>query len=141
MNSNHAALWDWFAQCAKITKLFFSFGECTDTATILVPAGETILQEFIDGSRRVRYNFELIRFLPVSAQPNDPGNVEMMEDVEAIIDWVRRQNEAGDFPQIPDAAVEEIAAIEENAGYVAARDGDMAKYMIPFAMDYLKEKG
>lgn len=140
-DSIHAALWKWFLQCGGITKLFFNFGAGEDESTVIATSGESVLQDYIDGRQLVRYSFDLIRYLPVAFQANDPGNVEMMEDVERIIEWVRRQNDAGNFPVFPSGSVESISVVEENAGFVAAQDEEIAKYMIPFAMDYLKEKG
>lgn len=138
-NSIHSALWEWFSGCTLIAKLFFNFGNSEEEGTIISTAGEMVLDEYIDGSQRRRYNFELIRILPIDWSPNDPGNVDMMEDVEKIVEWVREQNDAGNFPKLPSGyTVEQVATLDDNAGYVSAQDQSHAKYMIPFAMDYLR---
>lgn len=138
-SSIHAALWEWFSGCALITRLFFNFSDSESESTAIATAGDTVLEEFIDGSQRRRYAFELIRYLPASFSPNDPGNVDMMEDVEKIADWVQRQNDEGNFPSLPKGcAAESVTVLEDSAGYVAAQDQNQAKYMIPFAIDYMK---
>lgn len=137
--SMHLAIWEWFAQCANINKLFFNFSGTDDSATVISTAGDVVLTAFLDGSQRRRYSFELIRYLPATFEPNDPGNIEMLEDVERIIEWVREQAASGNLPTFPNGyAAEEINVLDEYAGFAAATDGDMAKYMIPFAIDYMK---
>lgn len=140
MNTSiHNALWEWFAQCASITKLFFNFSGTEDEATVISTAGDIVLGTYIDGSQRRRYSFELIRYLPATFKPNDPGNIAMMEDVEAIIEWVHEQAASGNLPAFPTGcAVEEISVLDEYAGSVVGQDDNMAKYMIPFAIDYMK---
>ena len=80
-----------------------------------------------------------MRFLPFTEIENDSGNVAMMEDVDAIIQWVEEQNAAGNLPEFPNScAAESVRVLNEYAGYVAAQDESCAKYMIPFAIDYIK---
>ena len=139
IHSIHAALWEWFAQCASITRLFFNFSGTDDGDTAIATSGETVLDDYIDGSQRRRYAFELIRYLPATFDPNDPGNVTMMEDVDRIVEWVEQQNTAGNFPEFPSGSyVERVSVLDDSTGYVAATDQNMAKYMIPFAIDYMK---
>lgn len=137
--SIHIALWDWFAQCASITKLFFNFSGAADTDTVISTSGDIALETYIDGSARRRYSFELIRYLPATFEANDTGNIEMLEDVEKIAEWVHAQADAGRLPALPDSCTaESITVLDEYAGYASAQDGSMAKYMIPFALDYMK---
>lgn len=139
-SSIHSALWEWLAGCATITKLFFNFSGQEDGDTAIATAGDTLLDDYIDGSQRRRYAFELIRYLPASFAANDDSNVLMMEDVDGIVAWVQQQNDDGAFPTFPAGyTVESVGVLEEGAGYVAAQDQNVAKYMIPFAIDYIKE--
>lgn len=141
LTSIPAALWEWFEECASITKLFFTFADATAESTAISPAGDTLLEAYIDGSERRQYAFELIRFLPATFAPNDPGNVDMMEDVERIIDWVRDRDADGDYPLFPDGyIVESIVPLDQTTGFIAAQDLNLAKYMIPFAVTYTIEK-
>lgn len=140
--SIHAALWEWFLQCSAITKLFFNFSTAKDADTVITTAGDSVLEEYIDGSKRRRYAFELSRFCPISFAKNDPGNVDMLEDAQAISRWVEEQNAAGNLPQLPhNCTAEEVVLLDEYAGYVTAQNENTARYMIPFALDYTKQKG
>lgn len=139
ISSIHQALWEWFAQCAAITKLFFNFSGTDDSDTVISTSGDVVLTNYLDGSQKRRYSFELIRYLPATFEANDTGNIEMLEDVEAITEWVQQQAAAGNLPVFPDGySAEEISVLDEYAGFAAGQDGNMAKYMIPFAIDYMK---
>ena len=137
--SIHDALWEWFLQCAKITKLYFNFSGTDDGDTAIATSGDTLTAEYIDGSQRRQYAFDLVRYLPFTDAENDAGNVAMLEDVEAISHWVEEQNDAGNLPEFPNSCTaESVRVLDEYAGYVAAQDESCAKYMIPFAIDYIK---
>ena len=137
--SIHDALWEWFLQCAKITKLYFNFSGTDDGDTAIATSGDTLIAEYIDGSQRRQYAFDLVRYLPFTDAENDAGNVAMLEDVEAISHWVEEQNDAGNLPEFPNSCTaESVRVLDEYAGYVAAQDESRAKYMIPFAIDYIK---
>lgn len=138
-DSIHSALWDWFLQCEAITKLFFNFSTANDADVMISTAGDTLLEEYIDGGQRRRYAFELSRYCPITTQRNDDGNVEMMETLDEIIEWVEARNAAGELPVLPGGkTAESITLLDEYAGYVVAQDENIARYMIPFAIDYVK---
>lgn len=135
-----AGLWEWFADCAKITRLFFNFSDGADGATAIAPSGDTVLDDYIDGSQRRQYAFELIRFLPVSTEANDASNVEMLEEIESIREWAEAQSDEGKLPEMPPGRyAESVEVPETGTGYVALADENTAKYMIPFILTYTKE--
>lgn len=138
-DSIHAALWEWFSQCSAITKLFFNFSTAKASDTVISTAGDTLLEDYIDGSQRRRYAFELSRYCPITFTKNDPGNVDMLEDAQAIAHWVEEQNAAGNLPELPAGYVaDSIVLLDEYAGYTTGMNENTAKYMLPFALDYSK---
>lgn len=140
-DSIHAALWEWFSGCGLISQLFFNFGEAQSDSIAIATAGDTVLKNFIDGSQRRRYAFELVIMLPAAFAPNDPSNVDMIEQAEAIAQWIQQQNDDGNLPRLPPGRMaEEISILEESFAYVEADDQNLARYMIPFALDYMKDK-
>lgn len=142
IDSIHAALWEWFLQCSAITKLFFNFSTAKNADTVITTAGDSVLEEYIDGSQRRRYAFELSRYCPITFVQNDPGNIDMLEDAQAITAWVEEQNSAGNLPALPGRyTAESVVPLDEYAGYVTAQNENTARYMIPFALDYIKSKG
>lgn len=45
------------------------------------------------------------------------------------------------YPIFPDGcSVDAVYPLESNIGYVALQDGTKAKYIVPFAIDYTKER-
>lgn len=140
-SSIHAALWEWLAGCASITKLFFNFGEASDGSTGIMTSGDTVLESYLDGSQLRRYAFDLVRFLPIGWDPNDAGNVTMMEDVDAIVEWMERQGDQANFPTFPSGCtVERVAVSDEGVGYADAQDDNRARYIVPIIVDYVRER-
>lgn len=142
-DSIHAALWEWFSACAEITKLFFNFDTAEDSATTITTAGDTLIDDYIDGSQRRQYAFELTYCCPISFALNDPSNIDMLEDAQAIAEWALEQNNIGNLPALPDGMTAEgIAALDEYAGYATMLDENIARYRIPFALTYtITKKG
>lgn len=137
--SIHDALWEWMQRCEGIARLFFNFSSAESGDTVIGTAGDTITEEYIDGSQLRRYSFELIRYLPYTTKENDDGNIAMLDEVESIAEWIRAQNEAGELPELPPGySAESVTVLENYMGYVAAQGEDRAKYMMPIAMDYMK---
>lgn len=138
-DSRHEAVWDWLTACPLIQDLFFNFAQGEPDSTQLIPS-ERIIEEYIDGSSLRRYDVELARFLPISFEPNDTGNIDMLLDVEALADWVAAQDDAGNLPEFPAGeTVLEISVVPSASGFAAAQDGIRARYVIPFQIEYRKE--
>lgn len=138
-NSIHRALWEWLDKCELISSLFFNFSAENDGDTAIIPAGDVLINAYIDGSQLRQYSFELSCILPLTFAENDSGNVDMIEEAEGIAEWIEEQCSSGNYPQMPDGyTVENIAVLDSYTGYIAAEDGNMAKYMISFSMDYMK---
>ena len=142
INSIHGAVWEWISQCGSATKLFFNFGAIENAGTTISTAGDTLLDDYIDGSQRRRYAFEIYQTHPYTTNQGDDGNIDVLEDVEAIAKWVEEQCEAGNLPRLPERMIPEtVVMLDEYAGYVTALNENTARYMIPFALDYIKTKG
>ena len=140
IDSIPAGLWEWFKSCEQITRLFFNFSDDQNESTAISPSGDTLLEDYIDGSQRRQYAFEVVRFLPATEEANDPGNVEMIEDVESLVEWVRAKDAAGEFPELPTGCFADgVQTLETSTGYVAMQSEGKTKYMLPFALTYIKE--
>ena len=117
--SRHDAVRDWLLQCPSIPKLGFNFAEAADEATYIVPT-DTLLRSYID--------FETA------------SNIDMQEEMDALAEWVSEQNDAGNLPVFPKGCiVQEVEVLDTEAPYATPVDENLAKYMIPFAVNYLKE--
>ena len=142
IKSIHSALWEWFGQCPVAAKFFFNFGTSESSSAILATAGDTLTEDYIDGSQRRRYAFELNWIGPFTTDENDPGNIEILEEAQEIVRWVEEQISAGNLPQLPaNCMLDGMEVLDEYAGYATALDSNTAKYMIPMAIDYIKTKG
>lgn len=134
--SRHDAVRDWLLKCPSIPKLGFNFAVAKDETTYIVPT-DTLLSSYIDGTQERTYAFQLVRYLPIDFE--NAGNINMQDEMDALADWVIEQNNTGNLPVFPKGyTVQEVEVLDTEAPY-AALDGNMAKYMIPFAVHYLKE--
>lgn len=137
--SKHRAVWDWLKQCQSIAKLFFSFGTESDGATVIVPS-DTLDEEYTSGAQRRAYTVQLTRFLPLTFDVNDTANIDMLEDVDAIAEWIAAKAEAGDFPVFPEGyTVTNIDVYSSMTGMEIAQNGVYSRYILPFTIYYLKE--
>ena len=138
MASKHDAVRDWLLTCPSLTKLGFLFGRAESGGAVIIPS-DTQLAAYVDGSELRRYAFELAIYLPASYRFGE-GNVAQQEIVDGVAEWVAAQNAAGNLPAFPTGCQPiEARVLESEAPYIAAQDENVAKYVIPFAIDYYKE--
>lgn len=136
--SKHDAVRDWLLTCPSLTKLGFLFGKAEIGGAIIIPS-DTQLSAYINGSEQRQYAFELAIYLPASYMAGD-GNIQQQEIVDGVAEWVSAQNSAGNLPAFPTGCQPiEARVLESEAPYIAAQDENVAKYVIPFAIDYYKE--
>lgn len=136
--SIHEAVMNWLRTCPHISGLCFNFGPFQDGATVVIPT-DSLREEYAGGAQERRYAFELTRCLPASFDPDDPGNVAMQAEMENISAWIAEQDRLKNYPAFPDGCiVGGVLPLDVSASYVAAQDENLAKYMMPFAIDYLK---
>ena len=101
---------------------------------------DTLIQEYIDGRQLRRYAVELIRFRPITFDANDTGNIDMLEQIDDIIAWLQVQEAEENYPELPEGMrVAAVRVLETEAGYAIANDGIMAKYMLPFTIEYFRD--
>lgn len=97
------------------------------------------MEEYIDGSSRRRYDCVLTRIMTCSFDPNDTANIDAVTEFEKIHEWLRRQNDSGNFPRFPQGErPDEIIVLPDESGYVVAQDLTAAKYMLQFQIEYQK---
>ena len=137
--NKHQAVWDWLMTCPHIGDLFFNASRAEDGNTQLVPSDQEVTS-YIDGSSLRHYNCALTRFMAYSADANDEANIAAVMDLEAVAGWVEQQMDAGSLPVFPAGeTVQEIRVLPNESGYMVAQDLTLAKYMIQFQIEYVKE--
>lgn len=138
-DSRHKAVWDWLMTCPHINDLFFSASRAEDGSTQMFPTEEK-LADYIDGSKKIRYICALTRFMPYSVDPNDESNIFKLISFEKIADWIEDQIDLGNVPQFPDGYIlTDLSVLPNQSGWVVAQDMTMAKYMIQFQIEYIRE--
>ena len=160
MADKNQAVIDFLLTCPTISSnpLYFNFLNAKDNnKQIITQTNDRILDKtFIDGSVLKRYTFTIIDFRSVTfeAIPRNtiiPGtteyteyqseNVEEMEDVQGILNWVNEQADARNYPNFgEDCVVDDMRTTSENPslnGVDTSVTPALAKYSISIQIDYL----
>ena len=136
--SKHDAVRQWLLECPSLPKLGFLFGRAEAGGAVIVPR-DTLVSSYIDGSEERRYAFDLAIYCDASYLFGD-GNISQQELVDGVAEWVSQQVVDGNLPQFPDGCeVNDARVLETEAPYIAAQDENVAKYIVPFAIDYYQE--
>lgn len=130
-NTRHEAVWEWLLGCPYIGDLFFNATRAEDGNTQLVPS-ESVIAEYIDGSKVYHYDVALTRVMPLSNDPNDTYNMDALIDFEQVAGWIDSNP-----PVFPDGyTVYSAQVVPSMSGFIAAQDTESAKYMIQFQIEY-----
>lgn len=139
----HQAVWEWLLGCPCVRDMYFAFGRTDPGDTVLVPLtaySHNVQHAYMDGSREIRYNFNLIHYAMLTDVPNSPENIDTLLDVEQLAAWVEEQDRAGAFPFLTDGTVTTVGVHESDAAHFAMQTADSVKYMFQFYVDYLTKE-
>lgn len=125
MIDKNKAIIEYLLQCNSIkdSPLYFNFINARDEDKQIITLTNDVemSRPFIDGSVMRQYLFTLLDFKSVSDNPLVTGvgysneNVEEMADVQALIDWVKEQNDLHNYPDFgSDCIVEQIEPTSDN---------------------------
>lgn len=141
MINKHAVMFEYMQQCPQINDLFYNFSTSENGDTVIAPAtNEFVVQEYIDKSRLKWYDFSIIRFLPLTTNPNDPLNAVIIFDVEEVMQWIEAQEDAKNYPDFGDRCEVQEISVLQSVPTVAGRDQQGAKYMFSCRVEYLERK-
>ena len=96
----HEAAWDWLLTCPHVGELFFGFATAREGGTLLVPVTacmDSAETEFVDGSSIRNYDLTIVRFCLYTAAPDDRENLDALDDLAKLADWVAAQS--GQLPR------------------------------------------
>ena len=102
--TKHEAVWAWLQACPHIKDLFFNAAIADGGSTQLIPAESTV-EEYTDGSSLRSYDCALVRFMPLSFEPNDAANIRDLEEFDRMAEWIEGCNASRDFPAFPAGCV------------------------------------
>lgn len=157
MDKNQAVI-DFMLTCPTIrdNPLFFNAIKAQDeNKEIVTIANDRIIdRKFIDGSVLKRYSFSIIDFRSISFNPVPkntvyPGtttdytheNVEDMDEVQKIIDWVEQQQDSHNYPDFgSDCVIDGMITtsdIPNLNGIDMGATPALAKYSVTIQIEYL----
>ena len=143
MTSKHQATWDWLYSCEDVQELFFAFSGNQNGQTVIIPtATEKVDKQYIDGTSMRRYDFSIAIYTAINPDvPNNDENVDVMENVENIMEWVDAQQKAQNYPDFPSNC--SIMRVEnlQNMPTVAGQDEQGGKFLFACRIVYRQTQG
>ena len=150
VDKNQAVI-EYIIQCPTIlnSPLYFNFISAEDdTNQIVTLSNERYASSrYIDGSVMKIYSFTIILYksaadiavVKTDGYPNE--NVSDMSDIQALIDWIRDQNDLHNYPNFgQDCIVDEISTTTENPNFDGIDDQvspPLAVYSVTIEIQYL----
>ena len=150
IDKNQAVI-DYIIQCPTIynSPLYFNFINAEDdTNQFVTQSNERYAsRQYVDGSVLKIYSFTIITYrstadiavVKMSGYPNE--NVSDMSDIQALIDWIKEQDEAHIYPDFgEDCVIEEIHTTTDNPNFDGVDDQvspPLAVYSVTIEIQYL----
>lgn len=152
VNKNQAVI-DYLITCEDIadSPLYFNLINAEDNSIQIQTQAEdkAMSRPFIDGSVPKRFTFNLITFKSISDAElvKAPGynneNVEELQDVQKLIDWIQEQEELRNYPDFGEACI--IESIDTTTdeprfeGINSNMNPPLAMYVISIIINYVDE--
>jgi hypothetical protein len=143
---------EYIMSCPKIKgkNLFFNYAEGEDeTNHFITEASDIAMQKpFIDGSVMKKYSFHIMAYKSlgyIAVQPSkveSNENIEELQDVQEIIDWISEQREAMNFPNFgSECSIDDMYCTTDKpvlqGTYDNAVGTPIARYSITIVVEYL----
>ena len=138
----HEAAWDWLLTCPHVGELFFGVATAREGGTLLVPVTacmDSAETEFVDGSSIRNYDLTIVRFCLYTAAPDDRENLDALDDLAKLADWVAAQSAQGSYPVLPAGCTPLNVEALPGGDFFSAWDEGGAKYMLQIRIRYEKE--
>ena len=145
----YTAMVDWLRGCpAMAGVLNFQAGKAkADTMQITTEGGDVQQsRKYIDGSEERSFNFVVAFYKPVLGNPYRPNtenhNITALLDVRALMDWIREQEQAHNYPAFPDGCVVDTVQTTHDEPVLAWVDTvnyspPVAKYTVTIRATYM----
>jgi len=133
------AIWEWLQTCTTIGNMFFNFGDAkNDNTGIVTNVSESYIKKFINGDARKKCNFTVLQFKEISTLPNTKDNLDSLNDINEIMEWITTQNTIRNYPNFGDKCTIEKVENLQDAPNIAGQDLQGAKYMFAVSITYLE---
>ena len=146
-NDKNQIMIDFIKQCEVIQNnpLFFNFAESGDGNNHFITGKDTIKRTYIDGSVEKQYTFTIASYYSISHNAVIDGeideNIENMAKVQAILDWIDKQNTLGNYPDFGEECViesmEPLTTDPDLDGIDTSVNPPIARYSVGVRLTYL----
>ncbi len=146
-NDKNQIMIDFIKQCEVIQNnpLFFNFAESGDGNNHFITEKDTIKRTYIDGSVEKQYTFTIASYYSISHNAVIDGeideNIENMAKVQAILDWIDKQNILGNYPDFGEECIiesmEPLTTDPDLDGIDTSVNPPIARYSVGVRLTYL----
>lgn len=152
MDKNSAVI-KFLLQCPDIaaSPIYFNFINAKDGDKQLVTVSEdvNVQRPYVDGSVQKRFQMTVIDYrsisdIPIVKLPTYPNeNVDDFKDVQTLLDWIKEQNKAGNYPDFGNSCViDEMYTTTDNPildQIDTTVTPPLARYRFTITINYLQE--
>lgn len=141
MKDKNQALWEFISKYPNIPSYltFNSIIELINSTGLIPVSSEDAIETYTDGSSRREYVFAIAQMY-VYDTGTSQTNIISMGDMQAFMDWIIAQNEAGNYPDFgEDCFVESIEPLQNMPNLAGTSENMVAKYMFQFRIVYYQE--
>ena len=140
-NNRNQALQEWLAQSPYVTDLYFNFAPAEEGVTSVASiSGETVLRRYLGGWAVKQYDFGVVQYKPINADvPNNSDNAEEMYNVDLLMEWIKAQDQAKNYPAFTGCTVQRVEVLN-NMPVVTGQDDEVARYMCQCRVTYLEKE-
>lgn len=145
------AIINFLLTCPEIlnSPLYFNFINAEDSNKQIVTESNDYYTQrpYIDGSVKKLYSFTILDFRSISDQAiiklsgYDSENVEELADVQALINWIKEQDKASNYPDFGSACqIEQMRCTNDSptlAGINTEVTPPLAMYSVTIQIDYI----
>lgn len=153
--NKNAKIIEYLLQCQEIqnSPLYFNFINAKDGSNQVMTMTDvtSTLRTYIDGSIRKRYLFNIITFKSISENaivkpvgtsgPYPDENIEDMQDVQTLIDWVNEQDDLCNYPDFgTDCIIDSIRTTTDTPTLMGINTElipPLAMYSISIQVEYI----
>lgn len=139
INKNQAVM-DWLEQCPYVgPDNYFNFIDATqqgNTSLLTSPYGY-VERKYVDGGALKKYQYEIRQNKTLSKISNTSENIDNMQAVQLLLNWVNKQGKIRNFPAWDDCTIVDIRT-PDGVDYpsMAGQSDDGALYAFPFEILY-----
>jgi hypothetical protein len=139
--NKHQAVYDFVSGAPLASDWYFNFAPMqTGDNMVAALKSEQPDEQFIDGSGYKAYDFTIVLYrTPDKGEGSAIANIADLQVAQSVMDWLRLQDEAGNFPDFgEDCIVERIEILNNMPQAAELKEVQVAQYTFSCRIKYFE---